>query len=87
MVERQSAGGNEAVQVGMMSQVLRPGVQHSERADACAEMTGIGGDLQQGLGSGPKQEAVEETLVPECERRQLLGHGEDDMRVGHRQQA
>jgi hypothetical protein len=62
-------------------------VQHSEHTDACAEMAWIGRDLQQGLGSGPEQQVVKQTLVPECERRQLLGHGEDHMGIGHRQQA
>ena len=47
VIEGQSAGGNEAVQVRMMSQVLRPGVQHGKHADARAEMAWIGRDLQQ----------------------------------------
>jgi hypothetical protein len=44
----------------MMPQVLRPGVQHSEHADASAQMARVGGDLQQGLGSGSKQQVVEQ---------------------------
>ena len=56
----------------MMPQVLRPGVQHGKHADACAEMARIGGDFQQRLGSGAEQQAIKQTLVPECERRQLL---------------
>jgi len=71
----------------MMSQVLRPGVQHGEHADASAQMARVGSDLEQGLGSGPKQQVVKQTLVAECEWRQLLGNGEDHMDVGHRQQA
>ena len=71
----------------MMSEVLRPGVQHSEHADASAEMARIGGDLQQRLGGCAKQQVVKQTLVAECEWCQLLGHGEDHMDVGHRQQA
>ena len=71
----------------MMSQVLRPGVQHSERADASAQVAWIGSDLKQGLGSGPEQQVVKQALVAECERCQLFGHGEDRMGVGHRQQA
>ena len=87
MIEGESTGGNETVQVRMMAQVLAPGMEHGEHADAGAEMAGIGGDLQQGLGSCTKQQAIKQTLVAECERRQLLRHGEDDMGVGHRQQA
>ena len=87
MIERQSAGGNETVQVGMMSEVLRPGVQHGKHTDACTEMTWIGGDLQQGLGCCAKQQVVTQTLVAECELSQLFGHGEDHMGIGHWQQA
>jgi hypothetical protein len=38
----------------MMSQVLRPGVQHGKHTDARTEMAGIGSDLEQRLGSCPK---------------------------------
>ena len=86
VIKSQSAGGNEAVQVWMMSQVLRPGVQHGKHTDACTEMAWIGSDLEQRLGSCPKQQGVEEPLVAQCERRQLFGYGEDHMGVGHRQQ-
>src|SRR5258708_29989343 len=71
----------------MMSQVLRPGVQYRKRADACPQMPRIGSDLQQGLRSRAEQQVIKDALVTQRERRQLLGHGEDDMRVGHRQQA
>ena len=70
----------------MKSEALRPGVQHGEHADACTEMAWIGSDLEQRLGSCPKQQAIEQTLVPECERSQLLRYSEDHMDVGHRQQ-
>ena len=71
----------------MMSQVLRPGVQHGEHADACTEVAWISGNLQQRLGYCAKQQAIKQALVPECEWRQLLRYGEDHMSVGHRQQA
>ena len=41
-----TAGGNDAVYVGMRLQVLPPGVQHTEEADLRAQMVRIGGDLQ-----------------------------------------
>jgi len=87
VIEIQSADWNETVQVRMMPQVLRPGVQHSKHANACAEMAWIGRDLEQGLRGCPKQQAIEHALVPECEWRQLLRYGEDHMSIGHRQQA
>jgi hypothetical protein len=38
VIERQPVSRNEAVQVRMMTQVLRPGVQHGEHADTRAEI-------------------------------------------------
>ena len=86
VIKSQPAGGNEAVQVWMVSQVLRPGMQHGKHTDARTEMAWIGSDLEQRLGSCPKQQGVEEPLVAQCEWRQLFGYGEDHMGVGHRQQ-
>jgi hypothetical protein len=51
------------MEVGMKPQGLTPGVQHRQHADACAETAWVGSDLQQGLGSGPKQQSIEEVLV------------------------
>jgi hypothetical protein len=72
--------------VGIVSEVLLPGVQHRECPDASAQMAWIGSDLQQRLGSGPEQQVVKQTLVAECERCQLFWHSEDHMGVGYRQQ-
>src|SRR5215471_4531013 len=72
--------------VRMMQQVLSPGVQHAEKADLGAEMSGIGGDFQQCGGTGAEQEAVEQLLVMKHERRQLMRKREDHMNVGNVQQ-
>ena len=74
------------MQVWMMSQVLRPGVQHGKHTNARTKVTWIGSDLEQRLGGCPKQQGVEEPLVAQCERRQLFGYSEDRMGVRHRQQ-
>ena len=62
VVGRQTAGGDHAVDVRMMQEILPPGVEHAEKADVGAEMFGIGGDLQQRGGAGAEQEAVETFL-------------------------
>ena len=49
MIEGESTGGNQAMQVRMVAQVLAPGMEYGEHSDACAEMARIGGDLQQGF--------------------------------------
>src|SRR5664279_4656933 len=59
----------------MMQESLPPGVQNSEKPDLGAQMLGIGGDLQKGLGHRPKQQAINQSLV-------LQGHGSQDMGQG-----
>src|SRR5271167_2911676 len=87
VVEGEPTGGDEAMQVRMVAQVLAPGMEYGEHSDACTEMAWISGDLQQGLGGGAKQQVVEQALIAECKRCQLLRQGEDNVRIGHRQQA
>src|SRR5207245_91278 len=41
---RETATGNDAMQVRMMEQPLAPSVEDGEEAELCAEMLGIGGD-------------------------------------------
>ena len=47
----------------MMEQVLAPGVEHGEKANLGAQVLGIGGDGEQGLGRGPEQDAIELSLI------------------------
>ena len=72
--------------MGMMQQVLAPGVQHRQKADLRSQMPGIGGDLLQRLGHRPEQQAVADPLVLQCQRRKFLGDGEDDVTIRHREQ-
>jgi hypothetical protein len=55
VVRSETAGGNHAVDMGMMLQSLVPGMEHAEEADLRAEVTRIAGDLQQGGSAGAKQ--------------------------------
>ena len=36
----------------VLQQVLSPGVQHAKKADLGSEMFGVGGNLEQGRGTG-----------------------------------
>jgi hypothetical protein len=38
-------------------------MEHAEEADVGSEMSGIAGDLKQGLGTGVKQQVIEHLLV------------------------
>src|SRR5262249_25937126 len=86
VVGGEAASGDYAVNVRMMMQALIPGMEHAEKADLCTKMMGIAGDLEQGLGTGVKQQAVDHALVLQGERRQFPRQGEDSMHVAGRQQ-
>jgi hypothetical protein len=46
------------VDVGVVLEVLPPGVEDGQEADLGPEVLGIGGDLLQGLGGGAEEKAV-----------------------------
>ena len=86
MIRSETAGGNHAVDMGMMLQSLIPGMEHAEEADLGTEVAGIAGDLQQGLSAGVKQQVVDQPFVLQCERSQFPRQGEDDVHVAGGQQ-
>src|SRR3984893_2243135 len=85
VIERQSAGGHHTMGVRVMFEFLIPGVEHTEETDLGAEMLGIASDLEEGFGTGLQQQMVQDFLVLQSERRQLMGQGEDNMNVTRRQ--
>jgi len=85
-VGRHAATGHNAVQVRVMHQALAPGMQHGDEADVGAQVLGIGSDRAQGIGAGAEQDVVDDSLVLVGDRRNLLGHGEDDVEVFDRQE-
>jgi hypothetical protein len=81
VIPREAARSDDAVNVGVMLQLLIPGVQDAEEADLGAEMTGISCDLKQRLRARAKQQAIDQFFVLQGERRQLMGKREDDVSV------
>jgi hypothetical protein len=63
VIDRQTAGRNHAMDMGMMQQLLIPGMQDAEESNLGAEMFGITGDLKKSFGAGAKQEGVDFALV------------------------
>ena len=49
MIERQSTGGNDTVDMGMVIQSLRPGMEHAKEANLRTEVFGIAGNFDQGF--------------------------------------
>jgi len=58
-VGRQAPRGQDTMQVGMMMQLLAPGVQHGEATDLGPEMLRVPGDILEALGDGAKEQAIE----------------------------
>src|SRR6185312_8196532 len=85
-VRADAAAGDDKVNVGMMQQILAPGMKNAEEADVCAEMFGIARDGEQRFGGGAKQNAIDGLLVIKREARERLGQSEDDVKIFDRQQ-
>ncbi len=58
--------GNDAVDVGMMQQVLAPGVQDREEADVGTEVFGICSDGEECFGTGGEEYVVDLFFVLQC---------------------
>jgi len=82
-----SPGGDQEVNVGVVEQGPRPGVQDSETAGPGAEVAGVGGELEEGLSGRGHQQAVDDLLMRAGEAAQLGGQREGDEEVGAGQQA
>jgi hypothetical protein len=76
VIERQSASGDHTMGVRVMFQFLIPSVEHTEEADFGAKMLGIASDFEKGFASGLQQQIVQDFLVLQGERGQLMGQGE-----------
>src|SRR6516162_1471317 len=86
VIKRESAGGDDTVDMGMKLEFLVPGMEHTEEADVGSQMGGITRDFQQGFGAGPEQQTVDEFPVLKGQRSQLRRQSENDMDVGRGQQ-
>src|SRR5271167_1926682 len=63
VIQRESTGGDHAMDMGMMLQPLIPGVQHAEETDLGAQMSGIASHFEQGCGAGVKEQVVDHPFV------------------------
>src|SRR5258708_19211189 len=72
--------------MGMMLEVLPPGMEHAEKPDLRAEVFGVAGKLEERSGTGAEEQVIEQTLVLQDESGELVGQGEDDVEVRHGQQ-
>jgi hypothetical protein len=61
------------VEVWMSVKVLSPGMQHRQKADPGAQVSGVGADLLKRFGGGAEENAINQPLVLERQRRDQLG--------------
>jgi hypothetical protein len=77
----EAAAGDDAVDVGMKSQVARPRVQHDGHAELGAEARRVVAERQQGLAGGSQQQGVHARGVGHREGSECLGKGEHEVEV------
>jgi hypothetical protein len=80
-VRRETAAGDDPVGVGMIHEVLAPGMENADHSDLCAQRFGVLGELGEGLGGRAKKQVVQELLVHGDQGVQFGGEGEDYMEV------
>ena len=68
-VESQAAGGNDVVNMGMMLEVLSPGMEHAEESDVGSKVLGIASQFEHGRGTSAVEQIVDQPLVLECKSR------------------
>ena len=86
VVRRQTAGGNNTVNMRMMLEFLVPGVKDAEESDFRTEALRIAGDFQQRLGARAEQQGINLAFVLQGQRRKLPGQGKDHVDVARGQQ-
>ena len=64
----ETAGGNDAVEMRMQSQVLSPGMQNAQETDLGSEVLGVGRNFEHGLSAGAKEQIVEQAWIALTER-------------------
>ena len=65
---------------------MPPSVEHGQKADLGAQVLGVGGDAAQGGGRSVKQDAVDDFLVLQRDGSDRVRNGEDDVKIGNRQE-
>ena len=61
------------------------GMQHTEEANLCTEVSRMASDFEKGFGTGAEQKIVEDLLVLQNQWRQVAGECEDHVQVAGRE--
>src|ERR1035437_5515366 len=85
-VESQAACGNDVVDVGMMLEVLSPGMEHAEESDVGSQVLGLASQFEHRRSTGSVEQMVKQPLVLEGKRGKFMRQREDDVEIRHGQQ-
>ena len=86
VIRGKTSGGDYAVDMRMMLELLVPSVKDAEETDLRAEVPGIFRDFQKRLGAAPEQQAVDDLFVLQGQGRQFVRERENDMGIARGQQ-
>src|SRR5207253_263954 len=67
--------------VGMVKQVLSPGVKNGKETDLRSKVFGVGGNSQHRVGRGSEENAIDGALVLQGNVGNLFRHGKYNMKV------
>ena len=84
-IVRDAAAGDQAVDMGVVVELLSPGMQNGHHANGGADVLWITGDLDDGVGGGFHQEGVAVALVGAQYVSEFLGHRDSDVEIAARQ--
>ena len=85
VIGRQPTGRNNAMDMGMESKLLTPGMQHGEETKFRAEVSRIASDFEKCFRTGAEQQIVDDFLILQDQWRELRRKREDHMDVARRE--
>src|SRR5260370_872372 len=85
-IRSQAAGRNDVVDMGMMLEVLSPGMEQAEKSDVGSKVPGIASQFEHGRGADAIEQIVEQPLVLQYKSGEFMGQREHDVAVRHGQQ-
>jgi len=80
-----AAAGDQAVDMGVVDELLGPGMQDGEHADGGADVSWIAGDLDNGIGGSLHQKGIAVALVGAQRVAEFFGHRDGDVEIVARQ--
>ena len=72
-IGREAAGGHQIMDMGMVVEMARPGLQDTDEAERATDPTGVAGEFLQGRSGSAEQEIVHQLLVAAAELSQGVG--------------